>query len=736
MEHYIVWWPAGMIWLRALTAWLVMSLAFVWGVSHVADRMESQANEAAFERAEVGVEAIHQILERVLEAGETLHDLARSRLRYIEAGEGAKAEALEVYLKDVAQRGLFGVHQVAYIGRDGWLSWSSVPGWDPVDLSDRTHFRVHLQGDQGLFISEPLVGRASGRTSVQLSRRVSDRSGAFSGVVVVSVDALQLSQDLASLDFGNGASALITRKDGVTLARSRDAGHALTVRLRPDGDLRRALDVAASGRFRAAASSYDGRSKLVAYRAAARVPLVVAVDLDHAVELAPIAYARPLMLAIAAAFSLLTLSLLGLWLVWGDSRRTHVALSTAERERESMRERLAHTERMEALGRLAGGVAHDFNNVLQAILGGAHVIARRSTEPTARQAAGMIIEAAQRGASVTGRLLALSRRGELTVCVVDAWAVLVGLKEVLTHTLEASVDVRVEVSGVLPLILTDRGQLETVLVNLAVNARDAMLPQGGRLTISATTEGERGGAPPKEGLNPGRYLRIDVADTGPGMDAATLARAAEPFFTTKPKGQGTGLGLAMAKGFAEQTGGAFEIESGHGLGTTVTLWVPCADDDHTPNAADAGPALEVAPRASLGGTGRRMLLVDDDPLVLQALVEALVPMGWTVSVAHRGAQALTMMSEGATFDVLVTDLTMPGLDGLSLIRQARLQCPNLPALLMTGHAGDAHTERLSAVASEGPFSVLRKPMTAEALSLRAEMLVDARAGGNDGPSLA
>lgn len=142
MGHSTASWAAATHWSRALAAWLAVSLACVWGVSHITARIELQAEEAAFRRAEVGVEAIHQILERILEACETLHDLARSHLRYIESGERAQAEALEAHLIDVARRGVFGVHQVAYIARDGWLSWSSVSGWQPLDLSDRAHFRV------------------------------------------------------------------------------------------------------------------------------------------------------------------------------------------------------------------------------------------------------------------------------------------------------------------------------------------------------------------------------------------------------------------------------------------------------------------------------------------------------------------------------------------------------------------------------------------------------------------
>ncbi len=258
-----------------------------------------------------------------------------------------------------------------------------------------------------------------------------------------------------------------------------------------------------------------------------------------------------------------------------------VRLNAEVAAREAAQARLARTRRLEALGQLAGGVAHDFANVLQAVQGGVRLAAGRlDRDPAAvRHLLELVGDAANRGASVTRRLLAFARRGELSVGQMDLTALLKGLEEVLAHTLGApSLHIRIEAEPDLPPVLADRGEMETVLVNLATNARDAM-PRGGTFTVSAAVEAVAEGAQALHpaGLRPGRYVRLAAADTGTGMDAETLARAAEPFFTTKPEGKGTGLGLAMAREFAEQAGGGFALASEPGRGTTVTLWLPEAD---------------------------------------------------------------------------------------------------------------------------------------------------------------
>jgi PAS domain S-box-containing protein len=377
-------------------------------------------------------------------------------------------------------------------------------------------------------------------------------------------------------------------------------------------------------------------------------------------------------------------------------------------------ERLAHAQRMEALGQLAGGIAHDFNNVLQGVQGGAGLLQHRAEDAEAvRRVARMITEAAERGAAVTRRLLTFSRRGDLRAAPVDAGDLLHGLRELLGHTLGAGVRVSVSVADGLPSMLVDKAQVETVLVNLAANARDAMEGQGA-LVLAATLEEltvMNGTA------KPGRYIRFTVTDTGPGMPPEVLARAAEPFFTTKGLGHGTGLGLAMAKGFAEQSGGALGIESEPGRGTTVILWFPVAT---TARAAElVGPPCTepvARPRAT------SLLLVDDDAVPREATAEVLKQAGFTVEVFASAREALAAIEAGARPDVLLTDLSMPEMDGVTLAREAQRHLPRLPVIVLTGFV-TAAAEAAVGRDLHGPFAMMTKPAAVEDIIDRVDGLL-------------
>ena len=395
--------------------------------------------------------------------------------------------------------------------------------------------------------------------------------------------------------------------------------------------------------------------------------------------------------------------------------------------REAAQARAAHAERLQALGQLAGGVAHDFNNVLQAIAGAAALIERRpDDEAGVRRLARMAIAATERGASVTGRLLAFGHRADLRAEPLDTTTLLNDLCEMLARTLGAGLEIHVRAGADLPPVLADKGQLETVLVNLATNARDAM-PSGGQVILAAAVETvPADGAPHPAGLAPGRYVRFSVTDDGVGMDAATLARASEPFFTTKQRGAGTGLGLSMAKGFAEQSGGALLIESSRGKGTTATLWLPEAWIDRRPGDVDAA--------ASRPGTATRcgrVLVVDGEDLVREVVAECLEDAGFETLVATNGTEALALLAAGEEVDILVTDLSMPYMDGLAVIRAAHELRPGLPAVLLTGYAREDSALAGGDLVS-GSFSLLRKPVSGAHLieRLRALLAERTRAGGD------
>jgi signal transduction histidine kinase/ActR/RegA family two-component response regulator len=362
---------------------------------------------------------------------------------------------------------------------------------------------------------------------------------------------------------------------------------------------------------------------------------------------------------------------------------------------------LRHAQKLEAVGQLAGGIAHDFNNILQAVSSGAAMIQRRAGDQAAVvRLVGMVAEAARRGESVTRRLLAFARRGDLSAEAIEVPDLLAGLQEVLGATLPPNLRVAVRAEPGLPAIFADRGQLETSLVNLCINARDAM-PDGGQLTLSA----ERASA---------GAVRIVVADTGTGMNATTLARATEPFFTTKPQGRGTGLGLAMARGFVEASGGTLSIDSAPGQGTRVALTLPIATEPRA--VAAATPAGSTPPL--------RILLVDDERAVREFLSQELSEEGHNVAVASDGYAALAQIDRGLNFDLVISDLAMPGLDGVAVIREVRRRRPRLPAILLTGHAGEAVADSTDMLRAGGAFQLLRKPVNGTALAERAAQLLE------------
>jgi signal transduction histidine kinase/ActR/RegA family two-component response regulator len=386
---------------------------------------------------------------------------------------------------------------------------------------------------------------------------------------------------------------------------------------------------------------------------------------------------------------------------WNAQLETRVAEEVAARE--AAQHVLAHAQRMEGLGQLAGGIAHDFNNVLQTVVGGLELIRKRADNPeVVRQIVRMATEATERGVSVTSRLLAFSRKSELTASPVRTLELLENLREILESTLATGVTIRIEATSDTPPLMADKAQLETVLINLAVNARDAM-PKGGSLVIAAYPESVEPGTAHQAGLRPGRYVRLEVIDTGIGMDSATLARASEPFFSTKGPGQGTGLGLAMARGFAEQSAGGFAIQSTLGKGTTVTLWFPDAI-----GAADAGDNRVETVDSSIVDR-LCALVVDDDRMVREMLAAQLKELGFEILEASDGLAALARLDSEEKVDLLVTDYAMPGMNGLVLSLEARRRRTQLPVMLLTGYV-EAHMQSDFNDIKASGIVVLRKPV--------------------------
>lgn len=358
-------------------------------------------------------------------------------------------------------------------------------------------------------------------------------------------------------------------------------------------------------------------------------------------------------------------------------RSAHDELLAQIAEREHTESQLRQMQKMESIGQLTGGVAHDFNNLLTAVIGNLELLSKHlpADAKTARLIGGAM-QAAQRGAALTQRLLAFARHQDLEPRAVDLADLVRGMSDLLRRSIGTVVEMKLELPDGLPAAHVDANQVELALLNLVVNSRDAM-PDGGSLTI-ALELAETAAAPD---LAAGRYLRLSVSDTGAGMDADTLQRAVEPFFSTKEIGKGTGLGLSMIHGLAQQLHGALRLFSTPGCGTRAELWLPVASGSA---AAEIGPATLPAPVAR--SRRLKLLFVDDDFLISLSTVSLLEDLGHDVLKASTGADALKLLQGNAAVDLMITDYAMPGMNGLQLAEEARKLRPGLPILLATGYA--------------------------------------------------
>jgi PAS domain S-box-containing protein len=348
---------------------------------------------------------------------------------------------------------------------------------------------------------------------------------------------------------------------------------------------------------------------------------------------------------------------------------------------EAAREALFQAQKIEALGQLTGGVAHDFNNLLTAVMGSLELVRRQISDERQLGLIDNAIKGASRGISLTQRMLSFARKQELELKPVDVDVLVAGMGDLLQRSLGPLIQIETHFPADLMMAAADPNQLETAVLNLAVNARDAM-PEGGVLRIGGSNE--RVGNGHRIGLPAGNYVRLSVGDTGSGMDAKTLAQATEPFFTTKGVGKGTGLGLSMVHGMAEQLGGRLLLDSRLGQGTTVEIWLPVAT-----TAATAEPVqAPVESRTDLDTASRRLtvLAVDDDALVLMNTTALLEDLGHRVIEASSGREALAALEGGEAIDLLITDHAMPQMTGAQLIAEVGERWPALPVILATGYA--------------------------------------------------
>jgi len=593
-----------------------------------------------------------------------------------------------------------------------------------LDLSDREFYRFLKENEKAdTYLSEVIRSRAAERNLFLIARRrlFRDDKVPFRGVVTTAIAPEYFSDYYARLPAAQDYAVGLVRADGAILAWYPPLPDPIT-RLPANGPLVTALR-AGTNDLVTDVSPADNTERIFAFRRLPREGVYVLVGASKsAIEwrwAKGIGY--HLMFGLPA-----TLALIGLcWFALVQTRRESTAYAQLREEtslRESTEHALRQAQKMEAVGRLTGGIAHDFNNLLTAIIGNMDLALRRLGGTDSRVERSMLAakEAAQRAAALISRLLAFSRQQAHEVKLTDINRLVRDMSELLSSTLGESVTIETVLGAGLWRIAIDPNELESALLNLAVNSRDAMA-NGGRVTIETSNAYLDEDYLAKEGaeIPPGQYVLIAVSDTGSGMSREVIEQAFEPFFTTKPKGIGTGLGLSMVYGFVKQSAGHVKIYSEVGHGTAVKMYFPRVIE---PREAAPAPAAAVKLDAMPRGGGREtVLLVEDDENVNRFATEVLQDLGYTVTSVFDGPQALTLMKE-QNFDLLFTDVVLPaGMNGRELAHVAVKKQPKIKVLFATGYTRNAiiHHGRL-----DPGVEVLMKPYTYEILARKVRAVLD------------
>jgi two-component system, NtrC family, sensor kinase len=595
-----------------------------------------------------------------------------------------------------------------------------------LDLSDRTYFRVHKNSEvDGLYIDTVVESRASNERGnprfFAISRKRVDASGKFAGVTTISVSPDYFRDYYSTLP--PPVVAALIRDDGSVLARYPAPPSGL-VQV-PAGPFAQAVRARPEGGMMTAISVFDGAERLFAYRKLPRHEVYVTAGVDTSgITMGWLRdMARHLIFGVPATAAMIALAIMALVRTRREAQTNELLRAEIER-REASEEALRQSQKMEAVGRLTGGIAHDFNNLLTAVMGNVDLALRRfEGDERIRGWLANARLAADRAATLVQRLLAFSRQHPLEVKAVDVNRLVQGMSDLLTRTIGETVTIETVLAGGLWKSAIDPNQLENAILNLAVNARDAM-PEGGRLTIETANchldehYVETAGSE----IAPGQYVMVAISDTGKGMTAEVTERAFEPFFTTKPVGAGTGLGLSQVYGFAKQSGGHIRIYSEVGEGTTVKLYFPRLNGQTDLPAWNAKDTT-AAPIAQASGGNETVLVVEDNAQVNKLAVESLREQGYRVISAADGPEGLRLLEETPHIDLLLTDVVLPGgMNGRGLADEVLRRRPTVKVLFMTGYTRNAiiHHGRL-----DPDIDLLSKPFTADALTRKIRRILDA-----------
>ena len=601
------------------------------------------------------------------------------------------------------------VNAIWIIDKDGHALLTSKGAVPPTDLdvSGRPYFKAQAQSDAGTYIGLVQTPRVENEPFIAVSRRRALQNGEFSGVILVSVLPETFTDFYQRLARDDGGNYLILEGDGSILARYPPSP---VMRVYPEGGFMQLAHSRPQGGITTSRRTVDGIDRRVGVRKLDISSLYVSagIELRNIYSGWLMTLSAHLIFGVPATVLLFTLVLLTL-------RRTQAFYAEVER-RELAEQALRQAQKMEAVGQLTGGVAHDFNNLLTIILGNLGIAKRGVVEARAERALDNALAGAQRAAQLTQRLLAFSRRQPLNPRPVDANKLIVGMSDLITRTLGEDVELETIGGAGLWTVEVDAPELEATILNLALNARDAM-PNGGKLTIETSNAYlDEDYCRQHADLAPGQYVVIAVTDSGAGMSTETIEKAFEPFFTTKDAGKGTGLGLSQVYGFIKQSSGHVKIYSEIGHGTTVKIYLPRF------NGHIAAQPDEVADVER--GHGETILIVEDDDGVRQYAAEILRDLNYQILEARDSAAALKLLDADKAFDLLLTDVVLPGKNGRELASEVERRRPGTKVIFMTGYSRNAivHNGRL-----DRGTELISKPLTEAVLARRVRLVLDNRA---------
>ncbi|HXZ22746.1 MAG TPA: ATP-binding protein [Pseudolabrys sp.] len=624
----------------------------------------------------------------------------------------ASEQALYMQLTKL-EKEISAVDAILVVDKNGQVIVSSVGFPTPIDrpVADRDYFKAQVERDAGTYVGATLQPRVRKEPFFGISRRRPLRDGQFNGIIMVSVAPKVFSAFYRELAGDTTASFTLAKSDGTVLARHPDPGGV--ARFMPGSGFMLGVIDHPQGGF-VSTHSIDDVQWRFAYRKLGYSDLyaTAALQTDAIYAGWMRLMASHLVFGIPATLFLCILVLLSM-------RRTRAFYAEAER-RELAEQALRQSQKMEAVGQLTGGVAHDFNNLLTIIIGNLGIAKRGVVESRAERALNNALVGAERAAQLTQRLLAFSRRQPLNPRMLDVNKLIVSISDLLTRTLGENIELETIGGAGLWKVEADASELESTLLNLALNARDAM-PKGGKLTIetsNAYLDDEY--CRHNEGTAPGQYVLISVTDSGAGMSVETIERAFEPFFTTKEAGKGTGLGLSQVYGFMKQSEGHVKIYSEKGEGTTIKLYLPRRVGDEADLSADEHKSSE-------RGNGETILVVEDDDGVRQYASEILRDLSYQVIEAKDSASALRLLDADKKFDLLLTDVVLPGKNGRELANEVEARRPGTKIIFMTGYSRNAivHHGRL-----DRGTELIPKPLIERVLARKIRQVLDSGPNGS------